>query len=42
MANAGPTLQRHRTTSVVARPADSPVAQPVRIAIEPGRVIDQV
>ena len=42
MANAGPTLQRHRKTSVVARSADQPVAQPVRIALEPGRVIDQV
>ena len=42
MANAGPTLQRHRQTSVVARGADTPAAQPVRIAIEPGRVIDQV
>ena len=41
MANAGPTLQRHRTTSVVGRPADEPVAVPVRLALEPGRVIDQ-
>lgn len=37
MANAGPTVSRKRQTSLVARP----VEQPVRIAIEPGRVIDQ-
>jgi hypothetical protein len=42
MANAGPTLQRHRKTSVVSRSAQEPVAVPVRIALEPGRVIDQV
>ena len=38
MANAGPTVGRTRKTALVARP--EPV-QPVRIAIEPGRVIDQ-
>lgn len=37
MANAGPTVSRRHTTSLV----DRPVEQPVRIAIEPGRVIDQ-
>jgi hypothetical protein len=38
MANAGPTVSRTRRSSLVERPA---VAEPVRIAIEPGRVIDQ-
>jgi Protein of unknown function (DUF3099) len=38
MANAGPTVGRARKTALVDRPA--PV-EPVRIAIEPGRVIDQ-
>ena len=38
MANAGPTVGRARETAMVARP--TPV-EPVRIAIEPGRVIDQ-
>ncbi len=38
MANAGPTVSRPRRTALVDRPA---VAEPVRIAIEPGRVIDQ-
>jgi Protein of unknown function (DUF3099) len=38
MANAGPTAGRARKTALVARP--EPV-QPVRIAIEPGRVVDQ-
>ncbi len=38
MANAGPTVSRSRRTALVDRPA--PV-QPLRIAIEPGRVIDQ-
>lgn len=38
MANAGPTVSRRRRTSLVERPA---VAEPVRIALEPGRVIDQ-
>ena len=37
MANAGPTVGRRRRTALV----DRPVEQPVRIAIEPGRVIDQ-
>ena len=38
MANAGPTVSRSRSTALVDRP--EPV-QPLRIAIEPGRVIDQ-
>ncbi len=38
MANAGPTVSRRRTTALIDAPA---VAEPVRIAIEPGRVIDQ-
>ena len=38
MANAGPTVSRKRSTALMDRPA---VAEPVRIAIEPGRVIDQ-
>ncbi len=38
MANAGPAVGRARKTALVARP--EPVA-PVRIPIEPGRVIDQ-
>jgi hypothetical protein len=37
MANAGPTVGRQRKTALV----DRPVEQPVRMAIEPGRVIDQ-
>ena len=37
MANAGPTVNRKRETSLI----DRQVEQPVRIAIEPGRVIDQ-
>ena len=37
MANAGPTVSRKSTNSLVERQ----VEQPVRIAIEPGRVIDQ-
>ena len=37
MANAGPTVQRARQTSLVERA----VEQPVRLVIEPGRVIDQ-
>ena len=41
MANAGPTLQKHRKTSVVARSASEPVAVPVRIALDQSRVIDQ-
>ena len=36
MANAGPTVARRRRSALVTRP----VEQPVRIAIEPGRVID--
>ena len=38
MANAGPTVSRSRKTALVDRPLEP---QPVRIAIEPGRVIDQ-
>lgn len=38
MANAGPTVSRKRSTSLVERPA---VEEPVRIALEPGRTIDQ-
>ena len=38
MANAGPTVGRSRTSALVDRP--TPV-EPLRIAIEPGRVIDQ-
>ena len=37
MANAGPTVSRRRRTSRVSRPVD----EPVRLAIEPGRVVDQ-
>ena len=37
MANAGPTVGRRRKTALV----DRHVEQPVRIALEPGRVIDQ-
>ena len=37
MANAGPTVSRRRTTALVERTVD----EPVRLAIEPGRVIDQ-
>ena len=38
MANAGPTVGRARKTALVDRPVEP---QPLRIAIEPGRVIDQ-
>ena len=37
MANAGPTVSRRRRTAIVERQ----VEEPVRIALEPGRVIDQ-
>jgi hypothetical protein len=37
MANAGPTVGRRRRTALITRP----VEEPVRLAIEPGRVIDQ-
>ncbi|MEX2290124.1 MAG: DUF3099 domain-containing protein [Mycobacteriales bacterium] len=37
MANAGPTVSRRRRTAMVERPAE----QPMRLALEPGRVIDQ-
>ena len=40
MANAGPTVSRSRKTSLVQRPTVE-VEEPVRFAIEPGRVIDQ-
>jgi hypothetical protein len=36
MANAGPTVRRRRRTAIVERQ----VEQPLRIAIEPGRVVD--
>lgn len=36
MANAGPTVSRRKNNAMV----DTPVEQPLRIAIEPGRVID--
>ena len=38
MANAGPTVSRRKRSALVDRPAP---LEPVRIAIEPGRVIDQ-
>ena len=38
MANAGPSVSRKKKTSLVERPTP---LEPVRIAIEPGRVIDQ-
>ncbi len=38
MANAGPTVSRSKKTALVDRPAP---LEPLRIAIEPGRVIDQ-
>lgn len=38
MANAGPTVRRRRRSSALV---DRPVDEPVRIALEPGRVIDQ-
>ena len=38
MANAGPTVSRARQSALVDRPVEP---QPLRIAIEPGRVIDQ-
>jgi len=38
MANAGPTVARTRQSALVDRPVE---VQPLRIAIEPGRVIDQ-
>lgn len=37
MANAGPTVSRRRKSDMVTSPAS---AEPLRIAIEPGRVID--
>ena len=36
MANAGPTVDRARRTAIV----DRPVEQPLRLEIEPGRVVD--
>ena len=38
MANAGPTVGRARETALIDRPVQP---EPLRIAIEPGRVIDQ-
>lgn len=37
MANAGPTVRRRRRTALVERPTE----EPVRLAIDPARVIDQ-
>ena len=37
MANAGPTVSRRQGNKLVAAPVS---AEPLRIAIEPGRVID--
>ena len=37
MANAGPTMGRRRRTALVERPTE----EPVRLALDPGRVIDQ-
>ena len=37
-ANAGPTVQRPRPTALLD---DEVVVEPLRIALEPGRVIDQ-
>lgn len=37
MANAGPTVSRSKKSNLVAKPV---AAQPLRVAIEPGRVID--
>jgi hypothetical protein len=36
MANAGPTVSRRKRTAIV----DRQVEEPVRIAIEPGRVVE--
>lgn len=36
-ANAGPTVQRSRPNAIM----DEPTEEPLRIALEPGRVIDQ-
>lgn len=38
MANAGPTIGRRRRKSLLV---DRPVEEPVRLEIDPGRVIDQ-
>jgi hypothetical protein len=37
MANAGPTLNRRRSTAMLERT----VEEPVRLALDPGRTIDQ-
>jgi hypothetical protein len=37
MANAGPTLNRRRSTAML----DRTVEEPVRLALDPGRTIDQ-
>ena len=37
MANAGPTVSRRRKNALV----DRQVEEPVRLAIDPGRVVDQ-
>ncbi len=41
MANAGPTVSRTRSTAIVDTPLTETLPeQPLRLAIEPGRVID--
>lgn len=41
MANAGPTVSPRTRTAIVDRqPADALPEQPLRLAIEPGRVVD--
>ncbi len=40
MANAGPTVARKEKTAIVERQVRPLDEQPLRIAIEPGRVID--
>ena len=40
-ANAGPVVQRGSRPSALVDRADEEPAQPLRLAIEPGRVIDQ-
>ena len=41
MANAGPTVSRKKKTALVDRTAVGVAPEPLRLAIEPGRVIDQ-
>ena len=40
-ANAGPSRARTRTNAIVDTPAAAEPVEAVRIAIEPGRVVDQ-